>query len=67
MRTLSYFIAKDLIHDRGRSLLTILSLAVVVVGYLLLASLAQAFAVFGKQSQVNPVLGIGWAQGVGAF
>jgi ABC-type antimicrobial peptide transport system permease subunit len=53
MRTVIYFIAKDLIHDRGRSLLTILSLAVVVVGYLLLASLAQAFAVFGNLSQVT--------------
>jgi ABC-type lipoprotein release transport system permease subunit len=53
MRTLGYFVFKDLMHDRGRSLLTILSLALVVVGYLLLASLAQAFAVFGKQSQVT--------------
>ena len=53
MRTLCHFIARDLIHDRGRSLQTILSLAVVVVGYLLLASLAQAFTAFGEQSQVT--------------
>ena len=53
MRILGYFVANDLIHDRWRSLLTVLSLAVVVVGYLLLASLAQAFAEFGKQSQVT--------------
>ncbi len=53
MRTLGYFVAKDLMHDRWRSVLTILSLAVAVVGYLLLASLAQAFLVFGKQSQVT--------------
>lgn len=53
MRTLGYFIVKDLMHDRWRSLLTVLSLAVVVVGYLLLASLAQVFLVFGKQSQIT--------------
>ena len=53
MRILGYFVVNDLLHDRWRSLLTGLSLAVVVVGYLLLASLAQAFAEFGKQSQVT--------------
>ena len=40
MRTLAHFIARDLWHDRLRSLLTVLSLAVVVVAFLLLASLA---------------------------
>ncbi len=35
------FVIKDLISDGWRSLLTIISLAVVVVGYLLLASLAR--------------------------
>jgi ABC-type antimicrobial peptide transport system permease subunit len=42
-----------LIYDRWRSLLTVLSLAVIVVAYLLLSSLSQAFLVFSKQSQVT--------------
>ena len=53
MRTLAYFIARDLLHDRSRSLLTVLSLAVVVVGFLLLASLAGLFQAFGRQSRVT--------------
>ena len=53
MRALGYFTFKDLIHDRWRSLLTIISLAVVVAGYLLLASLSRAFRTVGKQSQVT--------------
>jgi ABC-type antimicrobial peptide transport system permease subunit len=53
MLALGYFTFKDLIHDRWRTLLTMLSLAVVVAGYLLLASLSQAFRVVGKQSQVT--------------
>ena len=53
MRTLAHFIARDLWHDRLRSLLTVLSLAVVVVAFLLLASLAGVFQAFGKQSRVT--------------
>ena len=53
MLTLGYFTFKDLMHDRWRSLLTIISLAVVVTGFLLLASLSRAFLTVGKQSQVT--------------
>ena len=53
MLALGYFTFKDLMHDRWRSLLTIISLAVVVAGYLLLASLSRAFLTVGKQSQVT--------------
>ena len=53
MRALAYFTFKDLFHDRWRSLLTILSLAVVVSGYLLLSSLSRAFFTVGKQSHVT--------------
>jgi len=50
---LGYFTFRDLLHDRWRSLLTILSLAVVVVGYLLLTSLSQALVILSKQAQVT--------------
>ena len=50
---LIYYTFKDLFHDRWRSLLTTLSLAVVVVGYLLLVSLAQAMVNLSKQAQVT--------------
>ncbi len=53
MFVLGYFTIKDLLHDRWRSLLTILSLAVVVAGYLLLASLSRAFLTVGRQSTVT--------------
>jgi ABC-type antimicrobial peptide transport system permease subunit len=53
MRSLFYFIYRDLMHDWGRSLLTILNLAVIVVSYLLLSSLSQAFLLFGRQPQVS--------------
>jgi len=53
MRVLGYFTLRDLIHDRGRSLLTILNLAVIVVSYLLLSALSQAFILFGRQPQVT--------------
>jgi ABC-type antimicrobial peptide transport system permease subunit len=53
MRTLAYFIVRDLLHDRARILLTVLSLAVVVVGFLLLACLAGVFQAFGRQSRVT--------------
>lgn len=53
MRALGYFTFMDLTYDRWRSLLTILSLAVVVTGYLLLASMSQAFLVVGRQSTLT--------------
>jgi ABC-type antimicrobial peptide transport system permease subunit len=53
MLALGYFTFRDLLHDRWRSLLTIISLAVVVVGYLLLASLAQAIVILTRQAQVT--------------
>jgi ABC-type antimicrobial peptide transport system permease subunit len=51
-RVLGYYILRDLVHDYWRSLLTIMNIAVVVVSYLLLSSLSQAFVLFGKQSQI---------------
>jgi hypothetical protein len=53
MLALGYFTFRDLLHDRWRSLLTIISLAVVVFGYLLLASLAQALVILSGQAQVS--------------
>jgi ABC-type antimicrobial peptide transport system permease subunit len=53
MLALGYFTFRDLLHDRWRSLLTIISLAVVVVGYLLLTSLAQALVTLSGQAQVS--------------
>jgi ABC-type antimicrobial peptide transport system permease subunit len=53
MLPLGYFTIKDLLHDRWRSLLTIISLAVVVAGYLLLASLSRAFQTVGSQSHLT--------------
>jgi ABC-type antimicrobial peptide transport system permease subunit len=47
------FVIKDLIIDGWRSLLTMISLAVVVVGYLLLASLAQSILVLTSPAQVS--------------
>jgi ABC-type lipoprotein release transport system permease subunit len=53
MLALGYFTFRDLLHDRWRTLLTILSLAVVVVGYLLLTSLAQAMLSLSGQAQAT--------------
>ena len=53
MWILGYFTFKDLLYDRLRSLLTILSLAVVVVSYLLLTSLAQALVTLSRQAHVT--------------
>jgi len=53
MFALGYFTFKDLVHDRWRSLMTVISLAVVVAGYLLLSSLSRAFLTVGKQTQVT--------------
>jgi ABC-type antimicrobial peptide transport system permease subunit len=49
MRVLGYFTLRELIHDRGRSLLIVLNLAVIVVSYLLLSALSQAIILFGRQ------------------
>jgi hypothetical protein len=53
MLALGYFTFRDLLHDRWRSVLTIITLAVVVVGYLLLASLAQAMLSLSKQAPLT--------------
>ena len=49
MRALAHFTVKDLFHDAWRSLLTILSLAVVVVSFLLLSALSRAYLEFGRR------------------
>lgn len=51
MLVLGYYTFKDLLHDRWRSLLTILCLAIVVAGYLLLTSLAQVMVFLSRQAQ----------------
>jgi ABC-type lipoprotein release transport system permease subunit len=53
MYALGHLLFKDLIHDRWRSFLTVSGIAVIVVVYLLIASLTQAFFVFNQQSQVT--------------
>src|SRR5512140_3340218 len=53
MLALCYFTLVDLVHDRWRSLLTLVSLAVIVVGYLLLTSLSQALLALTAQAQVT--------------
>ena len=53
MLTLGYFTFRDLLYDRWRSGLTIISLTVVMVGYLLLGSLAQAISSLSSQAQVT--------------
>lgn len=53
MFILGHFIFRDLIHDRFRSILTVLGIAVIVIVYLLLTSLSQAFLVFSKETQVT--------------
>jgi len=53
MHVLGYYTLRDLLHDRWRSLLTILNMTVVVVGYLLLTALSQAFILFGRQPQIT--------------
>jgi ABC-type antimicrobial peptide transport system permease subunit len=53
MFILGYFTLKDLAHYRWRNLLTFVGLSVIVVAYLLLSSLSQAFLVFSKQSQMT--------------
>jgi ABC-type antimicrobial peptide transport system permease subunit len=53
MLTLAYFIFKDLVYDRWRSLLTVSGIAVTVLAYLLLAAFAQAFLVYNEKSQMT--------------
>jgi ABC-type antimicrobial peptide transport system permease subunit len=53
MRALVHLTLKDLIHDRWHSLLTIISLAFVVLAYLLLATLSRALFSAGKQTQIT--------------
>jgi ABC-type antimicrobial peptide transport system permease subunit len=53
MRALGYFIFRDLLHDRWRSLLTVLTLAVILVSYLLLASLAQAMVSLSGRAPIT--------------
>ncbi len=45
------FAIQDLVHDWGRSLLTVGTLAAIVVAYLILAALNQAFQGYGKVAQ----------------
>ena len=56
MLILLYYTLRDLIYDYGRSLLTIASLTVVVVSYLLLFSLSQAYLTFGKEDQTQNLM-----------
>jgi ABC-type antimicrobial peptide transport system permease subunit len=53
MLTSGYFIFKDLLYDRWRSLLTVSGIAVTVLAYLLLSAFAQAFLVFNARSPVT--------------
>jgi ABC-type antimicrobial peptide transport system permease subunit len=50
MTALWYFTLKDLLQDRWRSLLTVLSLAVLVVGFLLLGAQAQSYILYSGQT-----------------
>jgi len=47
------FAFKDLLYDRGRSVLTILSLMVIMVGYLILSALSEAYRTFGKRPEAT--------------
>ena len=53
MRAIAHYTLKDLLHDAWRSLLTILSLAVVVVSFLLLSALSRAYLTFGRRVQTS--------------
>ena len=53
MLPLGYFTFRDLLHDRWRSLMTIITLAAIVVGYLLLVSLAQATVSLSKRTPIT--------------
>jgi ABC-type antimicrobial peptide transport system permease subunit len=47
------FLFKDLIFDRGRSVLTIISLTAVIVSYLAASALSEVFLEFGSTSQTG--------------
>jgi ABC-type antimicrobial peptide transport system permease subunit len=53
MLALGYFSFQDLMHDRWRSFLTVISLAVVVAASLLLTSLSRAMLTIGMQPLVT--------------
>ena len=48
------YIFKDLFFDRGRSILTIISLTAVIVSYLAASALADVFQNYGNQPQAGP-------------
>lgn len=50
MKALGYFTIKDLLHDRWRSVLTIISLAVIMVGYLVLSAASNTIKTMGQQT-----------------
>ncbi len=56
MLILLYYTVRDLIHDYKRSLLTIASLTVIVVSYLLLISLSQAYLTFGSDKETQNLM-----------
>jgi hypothetical protein len=47
------FLYKDLVFDRGRSFLTIISLAAVIVSYLAATAISDVFLEFGSQPQTG--------------
>jgi ABC-type antimicrobial peptide transport system permease subunit len=47
------FLFKDLVFDRGRSLLTIISLTAVIVSYLAASATSEVFLEFGSQQQTG--------------
>jgi ABC-type antimicrobial peptide transport system permease subunit len=50
MKALGYFTIKDILHDRWRSVLTISSLAVIMVGYLILSAASNTIKTMGQQT-----------------
>src|SRR3990172_492028 len=47
------YLFKDLFFDRGRSILTIISLTAVIVSYLAASAMAEVFREFGRQPQTG--------------
>jgi len=50
MKVLGYFTVKDILHDRWHNLLSIISLAVIMVGYLLLSASSSTLKAIGQQT-----------------
>lgn len=50
MKALGYFIIRDILHDRWRSVLTISSLAVIMMGYLILSAASNTIKTMGQQT-----------------